>query len=348
MKAIVKFQSGIGQVALREMPEPEPKYDQVKIRVQAASICSADVRYYSSTDMDSRLKMPIIIGHEGSGVVESVGDGIKHVKPGDRVISETTFSACGTCEYCTSAQYVHCHSRKALGSSVDGFFADYVLAWGQSVHVLPDNLSFEEGALLEPLTCAVHAVIEQADVRAHQTVLVSGPGAIGLFAAQVARLCGATVILAGTTRSEPRLRLAKELGIHYTINSQKEDIAQRIQEITGGKGVDAAFECAGVESSIQACLHALKRRGTYVWMGVLHNESGTIPLRYNYLLGDQELKVTASRSTTPSAWNKALKIAAEGKVQIKPLISFVYPFEQYEEGFKKCLSREAIKVVLKP
>ena len=221
MKALVKFQNGPGNMEVRQVEEPEPGYDQVKIKVEAASICSSDMLYWSAPDMSGRLRVPVILGHEGAGVVTEVGAGVRHVKVGDRVVAETTLETCQQCEACLEGRYNNCNGRRGLGSSANGFFAEYVIARGASVHKIPDDLDFDAASLMEPFTCAVHALLERTRIQPYHFVLVSGPGPIGLFAAQVAKLCGATVFVSGTRRGKPRLELAMKLGADAVINSNE-------------------------------------------------------------------------------------------------------------------------------
>ena len=346
MKALVKYKNGTGNMEIQEVPDPIVGYGQVKIKVMAASICSSDQMYYYAPDMGTRLRCPVILGHEGSGVVVEVGEGVDHVKVGDRVVSETTFEICGVCDACMEGRYSQCVKRRGLGSSADGFFAEYVLARGASVHKIPDDLSFDAAALMEPMTCAVHALLERMRIMPYDYVLVSGPGPIGLFAAQVAKCCGATVIVSGTTRGEPRLALAKKLGADYTVNSQKEDLYERVMEITGGRGADVAVECAGVEKAIQDCFRCLKKSGEYMALGAMHHG---VMKEFDYNVPfSKEIRMNTSCSTIPSSWNKALRLVEEGKIVLGDLVTHTLPLDQWEEGFEKVANREAIKVVFHP
>lgn len=346
MKALVKFQNGPGNMEVRQVEEPEPGYDQVKIKVEAASICSSDMLYWSAPDMSGRLRVPVILGHEGAGVVTEVGAGVRHVKVGDRVVAETTLETCQQCEACLEGRYNNCNGRRGLGSSANGFFAEYVIARGASVHKIPDDLDFDAASLMEPFTCAVHALLERTRIQPYHFVLVSGPGPIGLFAAQVAKLCGATVFVSGTRRGKPRLELAMKLGADAVINSNEEDVVERVMELTGGRGVDVAVECAGVESAILACLQALKKHGEYVALGAMH--SGVLSqLDYNDIFA-KEIRINCACSTTPASWSKTLRLVEEKKAHLAELVTHTMKLEDWEEGFQKVLNREAIKVVFHP
>lgn len=346
MKALVKYQNGPGNMAIMDIPEPTPGYGQVKIRVKAASICSSDQMYYHAPDMSARLNVPVILGHEGSGEVVAVGEGVTHVKVGDRVIAETTLELCHECEACLEGRYNNCNHRKGLGSSANGFFAEYVIARGESVHKIPDWLPFDDAALMEPLTCSVQALLEATRIMPYHYVLVSGPGPIGLFAAQVAKTCGATVIVSGTRRGKPRLELSQKLGSDYIINTQDENLYERCMEITGGRGIDIAVECSGVEAAIKDCIAVLKKAGEYVALGAIHSGKH-VDFDYNSLFG-RCIRINSSCSTSPSSWNKTLRLVEEKKINLGALVTHTMDLDDWEEGFTKVENREAIKVVFHP
>jgi len=349
MKAVVKYAPGRGNIALRHVPEPVPACDQVKIKVMAASICSSDMLYWQREDMSHRIRCPVILGHEGAGVAVEVGERVRHVKPGDRVLAETTLQVCNACDACADGRYNDCKGRKGLGSSADGFFAQYMVALGRSVHVIPDFVSFQEAALMEPVSCVTHAIFEQGNIRPYHEVLVSGPGPIGLFSAQIAKLCGATVIVSGTRRSLPRLRLAVDLGFaDHIVNSSQENLKQRVMELTEGRGVDVVLECSGAAVAIAGSLEALKDNGTLLWMGAMHTDEGVMELPLNHLLIDRQLHLIGARSSTPASWGQALRLLRQKKLYTKELVGPSLPLENWEKGFQMVQNREAIKVILAP
>ena len=351
MKALVKCAPGAGNLRVMEMPEPTPACGQVKIKVAAASICIADVGYYwKAEDTLQRLKTPVILGHEGSGVVVEVGPGVTHLRPGDRVTAETTLHTCKECDACRNGLYNDCKHRRGLGSSADGFFAEYVIAADASIHKIPDWLSFEAAAVLEPLACVTHGIFGQpgwGGISPYHEVLITGPGPIGLFAAQVAKLCGATVILSGTSRGMERLRLAQRFGVDHIINSTEENVEARVMELTQGRGVDIALECSGTVPAMENCFASLKHSGLYIWLAPHHHG-----VEYNLPLTDffirRQLRVAGARSSTPAAWDKALRLVRQGKIHAQELVSCILPLEDWERGFQMVEDREAIKVILDP
>lgn len=160
------------QISLVDVPEPYPAHGQIKIEVKAVGICGTDIYQHPS------LKPPVILGHELSGVIIELGNGVKKYKIGDRVTSETTFYTCGRCRFCLSGDYNLCLERKGIATRANGAFAKYVVNREESIHLLPPHVGFSASALCEPLACAAHAVIEQANVLSGEIAVVMGPGPI--------------------------------------------------------------------------------------------------------------------------------------------------------------------------
>lgn len=222
MKALTKTNPGYDQMELLDMQEPKATKNFVKIKVEYSGICGSDLHSFKGEY--GNIKTPVVLGHEFSGTVVEVGEEVKEIKIGDRVTSETTFETCGTCDYCKSKDYNLCPSRKGIGTQVNGSFAEYVLSREESVHVLPDNVSFLAASLTEPLACCVHAALEKTTIDKDDVVLILGPGPIGLLLAQVVKSQGAKVILSGVTKDKERLEFGKKLGVDVIVDSLQEDL----------------------------------------------------------------------------------------------------------------------------
>ena len=234
MKGVVKYARGEGFVELRDFEERPLATNQVKIEVKASGICGSDLHLYHDT-INYNIRTPVVLGHEFSGIVVEKGSQVEDgVEIGDRVTAEPTIFNCGRCRYCLSEYYNLCEERQVMGYWHHGSFAPYCNA--RFVHKLPENVSFESGALTELLACCVHSVTEQAGVAAGDFVAITGPGPVGLFAALVALAEGGTVILCGTSRDRERLSLAEALGVHYSIDVEQHDAVERVRELTGGYG----------------------------------------------------------------------------------------------------------------
>jgi L-iditol 2-dehydrogenase len=247
VRGLVKFARGEGFVEVREVEELPPEPHQVKIEVKASGICGSDLHIYHD-DINYAIRPPVVIGHEFSGIVVEMGTEVgDDIDIGDRVTAEPSGSICGKCRYCRSEYYNLCPERKVIGYWFNGSFARYCNA--TFIHKLPDNVTFRAAAVTELLACAVHGVIEQTGVLAGDFVAVTGPGPLGILSALVAMAEGGVVMLSGISSDAHRLKLAEELGVHYTLNVEEYDGVQRVREMTGGYGADVVLECSGVPSA---------------------------------------------------------------------------------------------------
>lgn len=337
MKAVVKLTED--KIELIDIPEPVPGPNQVKVRVKAAGICGTDIYGYSA------LNPPVVLGHEVSGEIVKVGEEVKELKIGDRVTSETTAYICGKCKFCQSKDYNLCSYRRGLGSKVNGAFAEYFVIRQMSIHKLPSTVDFSSGALSEPLACATHAVMEQAEVRKSEVILVLGPGPLGLLVAQVAKAEGAMVVVCGVAGDDFRLALAKKLGADKSINLENEDVGEFIEKSTDGYGADVVFECSGAAKAVHLGLKLVRKKGRYIQVGIVHE---LINLDFDQILFDKEIALVGSHTQKPSAWAKALKLMREGMVDVCSLVTDKLPLAKWEEGFRRAKERDSVKVLLYP
>jgi len=238
MKALVI--KGIRDISLNEVPIPEPKIDEALIKVEAASICHTD--FVVIEGEHNMAKYPCIPGHEFSGVVKKTGDAVWHIKPGDR-ITALAYSYCGVCKACRRGMQSGCEIGIAIPFHYDGAFAQYVKVPAISVYKIPEDMSFEDAAIVEPAANGLSAV-DRAQIFPGDNVLVAGPGPIGLLATQFAALKNPNKLIVSGTRDE-RLNVAKKLGATNTINIRNENTEKKIDEITGGRGIDAMLYCGG-------------------------------------------------------------------------------------------------------
>ena len=341
MKAVVKFEKGIGNVEVREVPEPQVGKDEVKIEVKAAGICGTDIHIYYD---EFQSNPPVVMGHEFCGVIREVGENVTEFKVGDRVTSETAAKVCGKCIYCRTGNYNLCPERKGLGYGVDGAFTRFCVVRKDIVHRLPDNVDFISGALCEPLSCAVHGVIEETEIRAGDVVVVIGPGPLGLLASQVAKVEGGYVIVLGLSVDEKKLSLAKELGADLVINVEKENPEKTIKDITGGYGADVVLECSGSASGANLGLKLARKKGKFTQMGLFGKQ---IEIDFEQI-AYKELKVTGFFTQKWTAWERALKLLSEGKVKTAPLVTEKLPLTEWKKGFESKEKGEGIKTILYP
>ena len=343
MLALVKESPGPGHVALKDVPEPKPGAGQVKIRVECAGICGSDL-HILHWDIKLNLRPPAVMGHEFSGVVVDVGDGVEGFGAGDRVTSETTFKSCGTCRHCRDGSYNLCPEKELIGYVHDGCFARYCVVPAERVHRLPENVSFEEGALCEPLACCVHAATEQTRVRAGDKVVVAGVGAVGLLCAQVARACGAEVILCGTDTDGYRFEVARAMGFEHTVNVERHNPADCIEAATAGEVADVFLECSGAPPAARMGIDVLRRGGRFCQVGLFGK-----PFELDFeQIAYKELSVSGSIGSKYSSWRAGLALLASGAVQTAPLAGDPLPLTDWKEAFRRFEAKEGLKVLMRP
>jgi L-iditol 2-dehydrogenase len=341
MIALVKTAAGEGNIELREVQDPSPGPDEVKIRVHATGICGTDIKIWHGTTWSNP---PVILGHEFSGTIEETGAHVEGLKPGDRVVSETAQVICGCCEYCTTGNYLMCSKRLSLGYGVNGAFAKYCIARKQIIHRVPDEVSLDEAAICEPMAVAVHAVFGSGELLPSQYAVVCGPGPIGLLTAQAARSRGAIVILCGTDADSQRLELGRELGIDHTINVQQEDPAESILKLTGGSGADYVYECSGSAQAVRMGMSVLKKRGKLVQIGLT---SPRFEVEYS-LLAAREISLIGSFGHKWPDWEYALRLMKNKQVNVARMITHRFALSQWADAFQVAEKQQGIKVLIQP
>lgn len=341
MLAVMKREPGYDNMSLEEIEVPEVKNDLVKIKVSYTGICGTDIHAFTGEYRNS--KTPVVLGHEFSGIVVEVGDGVKNVRVGDRVTSETTFTTCGECKYCLEKDYNLCSNRKGIGTQANGSMAEYVVSREESVHVLSDKISLEAAALTEPLACCVHAALEKTSINPDDKVLIFGPGPIGLLQCQVVKAQGAFVILAGITKDKQRLELAKTLGVDVVVDVLEENLEEVVLKHTNGYGVDKVFECSGAVPALNQGLPLVKKKGTFVQVGIFANKMN--PLDQESIV-QREITYIGTRSQKPSSWHLALKLLEDQKIDVDKMITKVVPLQEWRHGFEAVMAGNEIKVII--
>jgi L-iditol 2-dehydrogenase len=344
MNALVKKTKGKGQIELLEYPAPQVKEGYVLLRIEAAGICGSDLKIYND---DHPYFPPVVLGHEFSGEVVEIGPGVQGWKKGDRVVSEVHGLVCGHCRFCLTGEKHVCPSKRALGWGIDGGFAEYVNVPSWLLHRIPEGVSFEEAAVMEPIAIAVHGILERAKVEPEDFVAVLGCGPIGLLALQMAKAEGASqVFITGVDQDEKlRLKMAREMGADRTINVQKEDPVSIVKESTGGIGADLVIELSGSPAAINQGLRMVRTHGRFLAIGIPVEQEVAIPWKEIIFKAPS---LTFHFSSCYSSWERGLSLLGHKKVDVKRLISRVLPMRDWEEGFNLAKSGEAIKVLLKP
>ena len=330
-----------------EVPQPIAKDDEVLAEIAYAGFCATDIELLTGEMIhikNGNTTYPLIPGHEWSGTVVAVGKNVRDFKIGDKVTSDVSLG-CGTCDNCRKGHYNLCPNREVVGSfrNRQGVFAQYIAAPERHLYKIPASLSLEEAALAEPAATAMYA-IEKARIPAGAQVLVIGDGPIGQLAAQLANLSGASrVILAGSWDS--KLAVAKDCGIAHTINYHNEDIVTRSQELTDG-GPEIIIETSGSNAALDMAVRALKPTGRIV--AVSWYSGAKVEVAMNTLIvKDGEL---IGSLASPNAFAPVLRYMAEGKLNVKPLITHVKALNEVEDVVKMVRAKKEmrIKVLLKP
>jgi L-iditol 2-dehydrogenase len=340
MKALRKLKPGPGNVELVEVEEPVCRPDGVKIEVRFTGICGTDLHVLHDT---FKNYPPVTLGHEFSGIVTEVGSEVRSVRPGDRVaVLPSSAVVCGKCEYCRQGYYMFCPIRRGMGHGVDGSFTRYVVVREDQVYPLPDEVSFEEAAVAEAFASAVQAVEELTSFGVGETVLLSGPGPIGLLCLLLLVRRGCRVIAAGTSQDVARLELARLCGAAVIVDVERDNLQEVVGRETGGRGADAVFECAGAAASVKACLQAVGKRGCYVQVGIIGKE---ISLDFDTILFKQ-LRVYGTVGHSLRTWDKVMSILRQRDINIASVITHKFPLSRWREAFDLCEAKQGAKVLI--
>jgi len=343
MKALVKYAAGPGNMEIRDIPEPQAGEGQIKIKICEAGICGSDLHIYHS-DIAIPVNPPVVTGHEFSGIIAELGKGVTGFAIGDRVVSETAYDYCGVCDYCREGYYNLCVGRRTLGYWYNGVFSDYTVVPAARVHRIPDNVSNTAAAMTEPLACVCHAVYDLCKIVPGDLVLVSGPGAIGIMAMQVAKAHGATVIISGTNIDISRLEMAKKLGADYTVNLQTESLEDLVNKLSDNYGADVVLECSGAAPAINSGLNLIKKRGYFTQIGLTGKKIEFDIEKICF----KELHFSGSLGSRNYSWRRALQLLAKGRVTLEPLADTKLPLLEWETAFKRFEKKEGCKFFLLP
>ena len=328
-----------GRVEFRERKLPRLSSKDVLIRVKASSICGSDLHIFKGKHPS--VSLPVAIGHELSGEVLRIGKEVSKVREGDRGVVEPVI-VCGECHFCRRGEYHHCLNISFQYRRGQGAFAPYFVAHENWVHLLPGNISFEEGALMEPLSVAVHA-IKRGNLRLGDSVAIFGAGAIGLLVLMLSRLSGAGAVFVADVQ-EHRLKKAKELGASEVFDNARGDAIEKIFEKTSQLGVDRSFEAVGIEGTLLQSLRVLKKGGASVLVGIFENPEVKIPAN---IFIQREIALIGSQGY---CWDfqTALKMLGGEKIKLRQIITHVLPLPSLQKAFEYLLDpkRKAIKIVI--
>jgi L-iditol 2-dehydrogenase len=339
MKALLL--TDIKKLELTDLPLPSPNEGDLLVRIKACGICGSDVHGYDGST--GRRIPPVVMGHEAAGIVEGVGVG--RFKPGDRITFDSTIS-CGQCDYCREGRINLCDRRRVLGVSCgeyrqDGCFAEYVAIPPRIAYRLPDAMTFEEAAMVEAVSIAVHAV-SRTSVRS-ATTLVVGAGMIGQLIIQAARAGGCGMLIA-VDLEEGKLNCARQFGVDHALDAARADTISRILELTQG-GAQVAFDAVGVTNSMRTAVGGVRKGATVVLVGNIARQV-ELPLQ---AVVTRELSLLGSCASC-GEYPECLELMASKRIDVRPLISAVASLGEGPKWFERLYAREPglIKVILKP
>jgi L-iditol 2-dehydrogenase len=346
MKAVVLH--GADEMRVQPWPVPEPGPGEVLLKVNVASICGTDVKVLHRTLMGQPAG-EFVMGHEYAGTVAALGPGVDEFTIGDRVAVEV-HKGCERCENCIRGWYTSClnygnleKGHRAKGLTCDGGFAEYALNHINTLYRLPENLTFEQACMVTTAASPLWAIDLMGGYLAGETVLVQGPGPIGLIAVQLCRALGAERVILSGTRDE-RLAIGRRLGADVVVNVRRENLAERVREITGGKGADSVLECAGGPTSMQEALESVKRGGR---IGVVAWYTGPVQMDMN-LAVRSNVRIYAARGEGGMNCGRSLALMSAGKILADPIITHHFKLDAIGEAFETYMNRtgNALKVVL--
>jgi L-iditol 2-dehydrogenase len=333
-----------GDLQLEERPIPKPGRGEVLLRMRSVGICGSDVHYWVEGRIgDFIVRDPMVMGHESSGVVMETGEGVTDLKPGDRVAIEPGVP-CRTCSFCKAGRYNLCPDMRFCATPpIDGSLANYYVHASDFCYKLPDHVSFDEGALLEPLSVGVHAC-NRAGVSLGSKVLICGAGPIGLVCLLTAKACGASETII-TDLDAGRLEMAKKLGATHTVKVTTRDSNElaKLIETTLGCKPDQTIECSGAQPSIATAIYATRSGGTLVLVGLGAPEV-KLPI-VDACIREVDIRGIFRYC---NCYPTALEMVSSGKVDVKPLITHYYKLDQTLDAFERAKTGAggAIKVMI--
>ncbi|MEW6425618.1 MAG: alcohol dehydrogenase catalytic domain-containing protein [Bacillota bacterium] len=347
MKAVVI--TGPNDYGLQEVPVPKPRRGEVLVRIKACAICGSDPKIF-----DGGYKgmwppgYPFIAGHEWAGEIVQLGEEVTGFEVGDRVAGEA-HKGCGHCRACKAGFYNLCVNygknetgHRHYGFTYQGAYAEYNAYSVNAIAKLPDNLSYNEGALVDTAGTAYHG-IELAGVTPGGTSVIIGPGPVGIFTMMIAKSMGSRTVMVGRGR---RLQVAAKMGADAVVDYEKEDPVRRVMEITGGSGADEVFECAGSEAAVGQAVQVARKGGRIALLGIYGSNSIPVPLRTVVL---NQISILGSRAN-PNVSEKVISLMSAGKIDAGSMVTHEFPLEKIREAIDTFVRRVdgALKVVVKP
>ncbi len=336
--AVVNFAPEKGSVEIREIIKPEIGEEDVLLEVANVGVCGSDLHQWTA-DHSWPVNYPVVLGHEFGGNIAALGSRVKGWNEGDRVVSETAAVIDLDNPMTRRGLYNLDPTRKGFGYGVNGAMTRFVRVPARCLHLLPDQLSFEQACLTEPCCVAFSAVVENARLKPGDRVIVLGPGTIGILCAAVARLCGAEVAIVGLESDRHRLEIARQYGCEPIVGNASGWAKNR-----DGLGADCIIDAAGASATLKIALDLVRPAGHITKVGW-----GPQPLGFSLdPLVQKNITLQGSFSHNWPIWERVIALLANGQLDVKPIIGGVWPVTEWHEAFEKMHKGEVVKSILKP
>ena len=332
---------GIRDLQIQEYPLRKLNHGEVLLNVHACGICGTDVHIYEGDEGSAVVDPPVILGHEFSGEVCEIAPDVETIRVGDRVAIDPNIH-CGKCSYCRKGKIHLCQNLSAIGVTMDGGFAEYCLVPEKQVYKLPDHVSFEQGALVEPIACCLHG-IDLADINSGDQVLIIGGGTIGLIMLQLVKNTGA----AKTILIEPianKRELALKHGADLVVDPLKDDLQEFIYQHTGD-GVDVIIECVGIKTTMEQAVQAARRGGTVMMFGLTSPNCEVVIHPFDIFRRELTIKSSFINHFTQA---RAVELLSSGRINVTDLIAETISLEQLDQVFKNKGLRQTGKIIVNP
>jgi threonine dehydrogenase-like Zn-dependent dehydrogenase len=340
MKAIIKATNEADSLQVVDMPTPRPGPGEVLVQIKATGICYSDVSVLNNTYKGRRpVPIPLIMGHEGAGVITELGIDVSGHKVGDRVALDP-LSGCGKCLQCKNGFKNMCTGWEHIGLTCHGTFAEYIALPADLAHKMPDNMDFADAAFLEPLSLVVRS-LEKAKLMVGETVAILGPGSLGMFHLQAFKAAGASkVIMIGLEQDRKRFDIARDLGADHIVNISREDPLEMVQAYTGGLGADIVIETANSPKATQLSFDLAAPRGRVILFG-LYPEAFFSPVQ----MLRKGLTVFGDVAVLPQFFLTAMNWVVTGKVSVQKMITKRFSLDQAKEAFEAGSQGDTVKVL---
>ena len=314
-----------GEISFREIPVPEVGPDEVLVKIKRIGVCGSDIHVYHGTHPYTGY--PVTQGHEVSGQIVALGEYVKDLSVGQKVTIEPQVF-CGRCYPCLHGKYNLCEKLKVMGFQTTGTASEYFAVDASKVTLLPDDMSYDDGAMIEPLAVTVHAAKRFPDLKGAKAVVL-GCGPIGILLIQSLKAMGAAEVFA-TDISDGRLALAKQLGADYAVNTAKEDYAEALLKAFGPDKADVIYECAGTDITMDQAIQNARKGSTIILVAVFGKRASVDLAKLN----DSELDLNTTMMYRHEDYVDAIRLVGEGKIQLKPLQTAHFAFKDYLKAYQ--------------